>query len=157
MKLNRSLVLLFTALLLAGCASSGNSANEATTDKPTNGAEQTTVAQGKQTNAQDYDFNPITGVITEVDHTDTGHWILVEADPTADCRNGPVKPECGKMYYNIRDQTDVLREAGSNRKVAASPSNLQTGQLVRAWRTGPYATSYPGQARARTVVILEPT
>ena len=155
MKLNRSLVLLFTALLLAGCTSSGNGAKESTADRPTNDG--TTVAHGEGTHSEG---NFLTGIITEGPYDKGGmpaRWILVEEDPDANCRKGPVKPGCDKMYFAIEDSTRLLWETG-NRTTSASISELGKGQRVRADYTGyDVAESYPGQTTARTIEILEPT
>lgn len=99
------------------------------------------------------------GLITEVQRTSTGKWILVEADPQADCRSTRSlrnNPGCDKMYYEVLEKpARILRDEGCDGKdvVEASADDLQVGQRVRAWTGEPYATSNPGQARAWEVVI----
>lgn len=157
MKLNRSLVLMFATLLLAGCASSGNSATEATADRPTNAGQ--TVAHIEGTHIEG---NFLTGIITEGPYDKGGmpdRWILVEVDPNADCRrrsNWRNNPNCDMMYFKIVDSTRLLRQTG-NRTESVSINELRKGQRVRADYTGyDVADSRPSLTAARSVVILEP-
>lgn len=98
------------------------------------------------------------GFITEVHHTSTRHSILVEEDPDAYCREGPVKPGCDKMYFQIHNETRVLRDEGCDRRSIeeASAADLKAGQRVRADHRGyDVAESYPGQTTAHSVVICD--
>ena len=112
-----------------------------------------------------YPKQVLTGTITDggegsyLSRWKPGSWILVEEDPDADCRGdqGPLKPGCQKMYFDIGNDTRVLREEGNDRK-AAKPADLKEGQRVSADYTGnDVAMSYPSQTSARWVVILVPS
>jgi hypothetical protein len=123
---------------------------EETSGGGTTGGEQT-IPPGDRTTTK--------GLITEVDRTSTGKWILVEADPDADCRRIRSlrnNPGCDKMYYEVLGKpARVHSDDGCDGKGVeeASADDLEVGQRVRAWTGEPYATSNPGQARAWEVVI----
>lgn len=61
-----------------------------------------------------------------------------------------------KFSLTIDDETQLLRwndDAGVYGTF--DPVDLATGQHVRAWVTGPIMESYPMQATAHTIVLLE--
>ena len=109
-----------------------------------------------------YPKQVLTGIITDkgeglyLFRKQPGSWILVEENPNADCGGdqGPLKPGCEKMYFDITRKTDVYQEEGhALAKVPAA--GLKKRQKVRTDYTGyDVAESYPSQTAAREVVIL---
>ena len=61
------------------------------------------------------------------------------------------------MYFDVTDQTRVLREETNGQKTKASAADLEKGQRVSAAYSGrPVLESYPSQTDARTIMILGP-
>ncbi len=92
------------ALLLTGCATSGNLSDEGPADRTSNTVELTVERTSVQAGG-----GTIKGVITEINHTNTGHWILVEADPDADCRmprNVRNDPGCDKISWRTENHPE---------------------------------------------------
>jgi hypothetical protein len=140
---------------LAGCANQPPQENQdvaAPKKKEETGGEPTSPVEERAV---------LTGVVTEVDRESSRESgsvrsILVEEPPGANCGKGPTDPGCEKIYFEITDETRVLREEESG-EVEVSAGDLKKGQRVRADYTGyPVAESYPAQTTARTVVIVEP-
>ncbi len=55
----------------------------------------------------------------------------------------------------LTPDTRVLRSTGTNGYEAASAADVALGNLIDVWFTGPVAESYPVQATAGTVLVLE--
>ncbi len=68
----------------------------------------------------------------------------VEADTSLD-----------KAALTITEGTEVLRRGGGGAETGSSFADLRAGQTVEAWTTGPVRESYPVQATASRIVILE--
>ena len=58
-----------------------------------------------------------------------------------------------KAAVRVESDTRILRGAG-NATAEVTFADLQVGQTVEAWFTGPVAESYPVQAKASQIVIL---
>lgn len=82
----------------------------------------------------------ITGIITSLFASS----IRVEEDPAAEWGSS-------KADVRLTDSTRVLDRDGT----PLSAVQLAVGQTVQAWFTGPVAESYPLQATASAVVILD--
>ena len=70
---------------------------------------------------------------------------------------GAIAPDTtyDKAVVRVESDTRILRGAGD--VVALSEvtfADLQVGQTVEAWFTGPVAESYPGQVKASQIVIV---
>ncbi len=61
-----------------------------------------------------------------------------------------------RAYVTVTDKTDIYRQDGERLR-PASFADLAIGLRVQARFTGPVAESYPVQATASEIVILEPT
>ena len=85
----------------------------------------------------------INGFVTGV----SGATVLIEEDPLEDSGSD-------KASAKITPETEISRRQGQNR-VPAAPEDLEAGQLVEATFSGPVAESYPVQATAGSIAILE--
>lgn len=89
------------------------------------------------------DGSGITGTITRVD----GRTVLVEEEPAE--RSGS-----DKSYVEVKRETEIsVRRSGE--EVRASFEDVSVGRRVEVVFEGAVAESYPTQARAGSVVILE--
>jgi len=79
--------------------------------------------------------------------TEDSATILVEGEIEADT-------SFDKASVRIDDDTEVLQK-GDDSFEPATVDNLEEGQLVEAWFEGPVAESYPVQAYAARIVILD--
>ena len=161
-------------LVLAGCAQAQNPpTREAGASDHSSGSDATEdcdarVACARTTPRREptvYPKQVLTGIITdrgEGSHLfpkKSGRWILVEENPSADCRGnkGPLRSGCEKIYFDITSKIRIFRKDGS-RRTLANATDLKNGQTVSADYTGyEVAESYPGQTYAREVVILGTT
>jgi hypothetical protein len=82
----------------------------------------------------------LTGLITNAG----GDRILVEENPQDTAGSA-------KAAVRISEQTEILYSSGAR----ASRNDLRVGERVRVWFTGPVAQSYPVQATAERIEILE--
>jgi hypothetical protein len=82
----------------------------------------------------------LTGLITNT----SGDRILVEENPQETAGSA-------KAAVRISEQTEILHSSGAR----ASRNDLLVGDRVRVWFTGPVAQSYPVQATAARIEILE--
>lgn len=85
----------------------------------------------------------ITGFVTEV----SGTSVLIENDPLEESGSD-------KASVEITPDTRISRQQGQD-QVPATPEDLEAGQLVEATFSGPVAESYPVQATAGSMLILE--
>lgn len=119
------MLLLGAVVLLPGCGASGGSGGTTAT--------QTSPAAGIPTEAP-----AVTGTITSASDDS----ILVEENPQDQSGSA-------KILLRLSDDSRVLWASGAT----AGRADLTTGLKVRAWVTGPVATSYPLQGEAAVVVI----
>jgi uncharacterized protein DUF3221 len=82
----------------------------------------------------------ITGVVTNLQ----GGRILVEENPQETAGSE-------KASVRITEQTEIISASGNK----VSLSDLRTGDRVRVWFTGPVMESYPVQATAARIEILD--
>jgi uncharacterized protein (DUF2141 family) len=59
-----------------------------------------------------------------------------------------------KYVLTVTTETLIQRQVGKAPE-SASFGNLQAGQLISVWLTGPVRESYPAQADAKRIVIVE--
>lgn len=93
----------------------------------------------------------IRGTITQVSAirgTDAVAVIVIEENPSQS--SGSLKDA-----VTITHATEIVRRSGSSFIPADPAEILMTGRRVEAWYSGPVAESYPRQARASRVAILE--
>lgn len=83
----------------------------------------------------------ITGFVTDV----SGTTVLIENDPLEQSGSD-------KASVEVLPDTEISRQQG---QVPATPEDLEAGQLVEATFSGPVAESYPVQATANSITILE--
>ena len=76
-------------------------------------------------------------------------------EPPEGCSKSKLGEGCDKLYLDTTQETRILREVQSEKEafVRLSPEDLQRGQGVRAWHTGVLTRSYPGQGRARVILV----
>lgn len=55
------------------------------------------------------------------------------------------------IVFSVTNKTEITRENGEKVEFDA----LEKGQQVKVWHTGEVMESYPGQAEARKIVVLE--
>jgi len=87
----------------------------------------------------------ITGYLTDVSETT----VLVEENPDEQYGSG-------KASVEITAETTISRQQGQD-LVSVTPDDLEAGQRVEVAFSGPVAESYPVQATAASVTILEDT
>lgn len=85
----------------------------------------------------------ITGFVTDVSGTN----VLIENDPLEESGSD-------KASVEITPETRISRQQGQD-QVPATPEDLEARQLVEAVFSGPVAESYPVQAAAGSITILE--
>lgn len=85
----------------------------------------------------------ITGFITDL----SGTTVLIEENPVEQSGSA-------KAYVEITAETQIFREQGGE-LVPVTPEDLEIGQLVEATFVGPVAESYPVQATAGSITVLE--
>jgi hypothetical protein len=56
------------------------------------------------------------------------------------------------IYFSVNEETRIEGEAGQSK----SADDLLVGTKVKVWSTGPVAESYPMQATASRIVVVEP-
>lgn len=87
----------------------------------------------------------IRGTIQSVSRTESGIGAVLIAGPLADGTT------LDKAMLSITDKTRVLSAAGEE----LEPDVLEAGMRVEAWITGPVRESYPVQADADVIKLLE--
>ena len=87
----------------------------------------------------------ITGIITS---KDTPGGVLIEENP--DEASGSAK-----AHVSIVNETRIFKQQGQELR-PATVGELEVGQQVQAWFTGPVRESYPLQATAGVIVIVNP-
>lgn len=156
----KTLIAVTLLLVLAGCAQAQNTAIDSSEDRershPTHHEQN---LHNERTIRQNEKSRPLrvflTGVITQKDEDR----ILIEEDPNADCQGnkGPLRPSCGKMYFDITRESDVFREDRNALSLTKVPTDrLRKGQTVSVdYKGNDVAESYPSQTDANFVSILE--
>ncbi len=132
----RKLAVLFLLLLLmAGCAGAPPTDSTGTVPSPADDG------------ASDMDVS-IRGDIVDIQAADgTGTSVRIE---------GEIEPDTAydAAVVSITEQTKIYRQTGSERREVTA-DELASGQRVEAVFTGPVMESYPVQATASQIVILE--
>jgi hypothetical protein len=77
----------------------------------------------------------------------SGTTVLIENDPLEESGSD-------KAFVEITPETEISRRQGQD-QVPAAPEDLEAGQLVEATFSGLVAESYPVQATAGSITILE--
>jgi hypothetical protein len=91
----------------------------------------------------------IKGVVTRVNLPSSGRrTILVEEKP------GELSGSA-KALTTVADTIQIVRRSASGSERPATVADIANGQRVEVWFIGPVAESYPVQATARRVVIVE--
>ena len=153
-------VLAFVVVLfpMAACGTGPAAEEPSTTANDANRSKAETSSgdpTGDETTVPRGDRTTTTGIITEIQRTRTGKGITVEEHPYVDCRS-PNKPGCEKMYYEILDNTRVVRDEGCDQRAVeeASAADLKKGQRVRADHAGYIVLETAiGQTTARSIAI----
>jgi hypothetical protein len=93
----------------------------------------------------------IEGVITAVRPLEDGVQLRVEAEP------GPLDETGGdKWELRVPERTPVFLEMEDGSLRRAPVLVLQEGQRAHAWHTGTVMESFPMQAEARAILLVEP-
>ncbi len=135
--------------ILAGCSAAGGFADEQEGDGGTPGGEHATVPEGRA---------HIAGTVTTLERAPGGETasdkrILIEEHPRG-CLKSDSKEGCDRLYLDVTEQTRIFLVTGDDEAlVRAEVADLARGQRVRAWHTGVLSKSYPGQGRARVIVV----
>jgi len=79
--------------------------------------------------------------------------VLIEEDPEV---NSPLEPGGNKVWLTIKKETEVLIKDENNNVSDIGDRNLELGQIAGGWVAGEIAYSYPAQAVAQRVVIVNP-
>lgn len=123
---------LIIIMILAGC-SGGNEIRNNTTEENTQQVQKSPQIRGIITTLSNPDDN-ITGLLVEG---------VIESDTLYD-----------KAYIKVTDDTTIfLRE--NNEYTEMKRSDLKIGQTIEAFFIGPIATSYPVQATAGEILIID--
>jgi hypothetical protein len=93
----------------------------------------------------------IVGRITAIDTARSTFRILVEEDPRV---SEPLAPRGHKIWFGIGDETCIF-DARAGQAVPADVTVLDVGSEVAVVTHGGIADSYPQQAGADTVVIVD--
>jgi hypothetical protein len=106
-----------------------------------------TSACGAMAGPAEPDGDPIVrGPVESLTHHATGSGILVRAGPGS-------RDACGIAATADRD-TRYLRRGGDGRVVGAALAEVEVGDTVEVYVTGPVAESCPLQGRAATILLL---
>ena len=93
----------------------------------------------------------IEGVITAVRPLEDGVQLRIEVEP------GPMAETAGdKWELRVPDRTPVFLEMEDGSLRRGPVLVLQEGQRAHAWHTGTVMESFPMQAEARAIVLVEP-
>lgn len=99
--------------------------------------------------------NPyITGKITNIGWRHNGQdsllTILVEENPDVDVQGGK------KIILSLWEETEIFIRKKDRNTYYSSKEDLEVDQKVRGWlRSGTILTSYPSQAGAKQILIIE--
>lgn len=93
----------------------------------------------------------IVGNITRIEAVQNGLRILVEENIEVQT---PIEPGGRKIWFTVDERTTVFDARGAA-VTRASAQDLRLGLRVEALADGLIADSYPSQALAKTIVILE--
>lgn len=104
-------------------------------------------SQGKGATDDDTDEKLHYDKGTIIHISDNGQqWLVTQYRTNADH-----EPYVDAMTYTINNDTLIKREDGQ----ALAPEEVQVGQQVKAWTKGPVMESYPTQAQAGTLIVLD--
>jgi beta-N-acetylhexosaminidase len=94
------------------------------------------------------------GTITEVPTRKSGAAFLIEEKVTGI----PAEPTTAgdKYYVFVTDRTKVQRRTHAGTVRSASLSEITAGMQAEVWFVGPIRESYPMQADASRILILDP-
>jgi hypothetical protein len=93
----------------------------------------------------------IEGVITAVRPLEDGVQLRIEVEP------GPMEETAGdKWELRVPERTPVFLEMEDGSLRRAPVLVLQEGQRAHAWHTGTVRESFPMQADARAILLVEP-
>ena len=93
----------------------------------------------------------IVGHITRADTNQNGFRVLVEENAEV---NGPLSPGGSKIWFTVAERTAIFDARGPS-ITRASAESLRVGLRVEALADGSILESYPAQAGAETIVILD--
>ncbi len=153
--MTRIIVVAAASIFLYGCGAVGGQAAAGSSGDTNGGGSKASLPEGPP---------GIAGVVTELRRDSSEEatslvTILVEENPgqgkPVGCSRGSSKQRCNKLLLSITEQTSILREVGDEELVRATGADLARNQRVRAWHEDVVTRSYPGQTRARVVVIEE--
>lgn len=94
------------------------------------------------------------GTITEVPTRKSGAAFLIEEKVTGI----PAEPAVAgdKYYVFVTGATTIERRTSAGTVRSASLAEITAGTQAEVWFVGPIAESYPAQARAGRILILDP-
>ncbi len=93
----------------------------------------------------------IIGTITEISLNSGQLEILVEEDATV---FGPDKKNGDKIYLSITNETEIYKKSNSE-LVKIKSGFLEAGMKVKGWTSGFILESYPPQAGAEQIIVVE--
>lgn len=134
--MRRQRLLLVTLMFLAACTANGP------------GTAETTMATTEAPSKVEPDIHGTITQVSAIRSTDAVAVIVIEATPSE--AGGAMKDA-----VTITHTTEVVRRSGSSFVPADPAEILMTGRRVEAWYSGPVAESYPRQARASRIAILD--
>ena len=95
----------------------------------------------------------IDGEITELGERSGSDRVLIEEDPDV---VEPGEPGGGKVWLSLTGDTAIYIRRGEDAREEASADVLLPGRPARGWIDGGILDSYPGQANAACILVLEP-
>lgn len=96
-----------------------------------------------------FDKEPyIVGTITEIEKEQ----ILVEQDTSV---YGPSKDGGKKVFLSISDETIILNQDADGSLSKVKNPKFEAGSEVKVWVNEPILLSYPAQAGAKRIVLLQ--
>ena len=126
----RSILLLLASFAASGCAAPGSGA-------------------GNALPAADPGIRGIVTRVQKIEPANTARvaTILIEENPNETAGSA-------KDQVTLEQGTRIFRQQGA-RLTPAAADDLRVGQRVAAWYSGPVAESYPRQATASVIAIIE--
>ena len=93
----------------------------------------------------------IVGTITDINSSSKQLGILVEEDPSV---YGPEKKNGGKILFSISEETEIYKESKSKSLIKIDSKYLKIGMKVEGWTAAPVLMSYPAQAGAVKIIVI---